>query len=78
MSKLLKKRDRLAPVRLELQGNAPRMAKQLAESLKLDPRQIYYCDCPLKLNYAYTLDKCPASMYWPVCFSCWPFLAERW
>ncbi len=65
MSKLLRKRDRLAPVRLEMQGHAPRLAKLLTESLKLETRQVYECSCPLKLSYAYMLDKCPASMYYP-------------
>ena len=36
MRSLLKKRDRLAPVRLELEGRAPRLAKRLCEFLKLD------------------------------------------
>jgi len=64
MSRLVKKRERLAPVRLELQGSAPRLAKHLAQSLKLDMRQVYTCDAPLKLGYAYQLDKCPANMYY--------------
>ena len=63
MQHLLKKRDRLAPVRLEVQGKAPRLAKRLANFLKLDARQVYTCDCPLKLDYAFQLDKCPAQMY---------------
>ena len=63
MQRLLKKRDRLAPVRLELQGKAPRLAKRLAEFLKLDARQVFTCDCPLKLDYAYQLDKCPPQLY---------------
>jgi len=65
MAKLLRKREKLAPVRLEMQGKASRLAKQLAASLKLDMRQVYTCDCPLKLNYAYMLDKCPPQMYYP-------------
>ena len=63
MARLLRKREKLAPVRLEMQGKAPRLAKLLAASLKLDMRQVYTCDCPLKLNYAYMLDKCPPQMY---------------
>ena len=65
MAKLLRKREKLAPVRLEMQGKANRLAKQLASSLKLDMRQVYSCECPLKLNYAYMLDKCPPQMYYP-------------
>ena len=63
MQRLLKKRDRLAPVRLELQGKAPRLAKRLSDFLKLDARQVFTCDCPLKLDYAYQLDKCPPQLY---------------
>ena len=63
MQRLLKKRDRLAPVRLELQGSAPRLAKRLQAFLKLDARQVFTCNCPLKLDYAYQLDKCPPQLY---------------
>ena len=72
MTKLLKKRARLAPVRLEIQGKAPRLAKLLAASLKLGMHQVYSCECPLKLGYAYSLDKCPAEMYWPPYAPVWP------
>ena len=63
MQRLLKKRDRLAPVRLELQGKAPRLAKRLMSFLKLDASKVFACDCPLKLDYAYQLDKCPPQLY---------------
>ena len=63
MAKLLRKRDKLAPVRLELQGQAPRLARMLLASLRLEPKQLYVCACPLKLSYAYLLDKCPPMMY---------------
>ena len=64
MSRLLRKREKLAPVRLELQGRAPRLAKMLANSLKLESKQVFSCVCPLKLGYAYLLDKCPSYMYY--------------
>jgi len=64
MAKLLRKREKLAPVRLEVQGKAQRLAKQLAASLRLDMRQVYFSECPLKLNYAYMLEKCPPQMYY--------------
>ena len=63
MQRLLKKRDRLAPVRLELQGKAPRIAKRLTAFLKLDARQVFVSECPLTLDYAYQLDKCPSQLY---------------
>ena len=43
MRSLLKKRDRLAPVRLELEGKAPRLAKRLCEFLKLDAERVFSC-----------------------------------
>ena len=63
MKSLLKKRDRLAPVRLELQGRAPRLAKRLAEFLKLAPERVFSCECPLKLDYIDQIEKAPAALY---------------
>ena len=63
MQRLLKKRDRLAPVRLELEGRAPRLVKRLTGFLKLDVRQVFACESPLTLSYAYQLDKCPPQLY---------------
>ncbi len=65
MRRLLKKRDRLAPVRLELQGKAPRLAKRLADFLKLSNERIFACDCPLKLDYVDQIEKCPAGLFFP-------------
>jgi len=72
MAKLLRKRERLAPVRLELQGNAARLSKMLAGCLKLEPKQVYTCVCPLKLNYAYMLDNCASEMYYKPYAPVWP------
>lgn len=77
MAKLLRKRERLAPVRLELQGSAPRLAKMLAGSLKLGPKQVYACACPLKLSYAYALDNCPPEMYYSPYVPVWPEYLDR-
>ena len=77
MTKLLRKRDRLGPVRLELQGNAPRLAKMLAGSLKLDNRQVYSCECPLKLNFAYALEKCAPELYNKPYSPVWPGYIDR-
>ena len=63
MRRLLKKRDRLAPVRLELEGNAPRLAKRLCEFLKLEPERVYSCECPLKIDYVDQIEKVPAQMF---------------
>ncbi len=77
MSKLLRKRDRLAPVRLEVQGKAPRLTRSLCTSLKLEPHQVFTCECPLKLEYAYQLDKCPAMMYNPPYQPVYPDYLDR-
>ena len=63
MRKLLKKRDRLAPVRLELEGRAPRLAKRLTDFLKLTPERVYSCDCPLKLDYIDQIEHCPTALF---------------
>ena len=63
MRTLLKKRDRLAPVRLELQGKAPRLAKRLAEFLKLGAERIFACACPLTLDYIDQIEKAPAPLF---------------
>ncbi len=63
MRRLLKKRDRLAPVRLELEGKAPRLARRLAAFLKLGPERVYSGACPLKLDYVDSIERCPAGMF---------------
>ncbi len=65
MRRLLKKRDRLAPVRLELEGKAPRLARRLAAFLKLEPDRIFSCGCPLKLDYIDSIDRCPPRLFNP-------------
>ncbi|MBR1821403.1 MAG: polyphosphate kinase 1 [Clostridia bacterium] len=63
MRTLLKKRDRLAPVRLELEGKAPRLAKRLSEFLKLDGERVFACACPLKLDYIDQIEKVPGQLF---------------
>lgn len=65
MTKLLRQRDKLAPVRLECQGDAPRLTSLLTEMLKLNPNQVFPCSCPLNLGYAYLLNKDNADLYYP-------------
>ncbi|MBQ8507433.1 MAG: polyphosphate kinase 1 [Clostridia bacterium] len=77
MAKLLRKRERLAPVRLEVQGDAPRLTRMLQSSLKLENKQVYTCACPLKLSYAYMLDSCPAELYYPPYQPVWPEYLDR-
>lgn len=77
MDVLLKKRDRLGPVRLEMQGSAPRLAKMLASSLKLEMKQVYSCACPLKLSYAYMLDGFAPELYNTPYTPVWPEYLDR-
>jgi len=77
MAKLLRKRERLAPVRLEVQGSAPMLTKMIAGSLKLEPKQIYNCACPLKLAYAYMLDNCAPEFYYKPYNPVWPAYLDR-
>ncbi len=65
MEKLLKLRERLAPVRLEMQGFAPRLQQLLCQRLKLQNSQCYHSTCPLSLDYAYLLNRCDPSLYYP-------------
>lgn len=63
MRKLLKKRDRLAPVRLELEGKAPRLARRLSAFLKLDETRVFSGDCPLVIDYIDAIDRCPPQLF---------------
>lgn len=55
MSKLLRARDRLAPVWLEVEGNAHELGKLLAKKLGLKKYQVYYSKCPAVLSWAYSI-----------------------
>ena len=63
MRSLLKKRDRLAPVRLELEGKAPRLAKRLCEFLKLDAERVFSCECPLVIDYVDHIERTPKTLF---------------
>lgn len=57
MQKLIKKRNLLAPVRLEYQGKLPGpILHQLCVRLGLDMDQVYACDAPLNLGYVFALE----------------------
>lgn len=77
MAKLLRKRERLAPVRLEMQHHAPKLSKLLADFLKLKPEQVYICACPLKLDWAYLLDRCAPELYYKPYAPQWPVYLDR-
>ena len=65
MTKLLRLRERLSPVRLEAQGDAPELLHALRERLKLTEQQTYVCRCPLVMGYAYDLDFADQTLYDP-------------
>lgn len=65
MAKLLRKREHLAPVRLEMQGESAGLQKMLQKMLKLHPHQTYTCTCPLVLRYVYQLDSKDPSLFYP-------------
>ncbi len=56
MKKVVKKRTRLAPVRLEIQGSAsPVLEDFLCQKLNLSSVQVFYSKAPLKLDYVYSV-----------------------
>ena len=58
VSKLLKKRTRLNPVRLEVQGQLDEQLKAtLLERLELDERQLFVSDAPISLQGVYSFEK---------------------
>lgn len=56
MRKALKKRTRLEPVRLEVQGQLSSFIKTyLVENLGLSDKQIYHTEAPIKMGYSFGL-----------------------
>ena len=72
MSQLLRQRERLSPVRLEMQGEAPGLREQLLRRLKLTPEQSYSGSCPLRLGYAYQLQPQDLALFYPPHVPQWP------
>ncbi|MGN1231013.1 MAG: phospholipase D-like domain-containing protein, partial [Anaerotignum sp.] len=66
MSKLLRARDRLAPVWLEVEGNAHELGKLLAKKLGLKKYQVYYSKCPAVLSWAYSIGEERKDLLHPV------------
>jgi len=64
MQSLLKKRTRLAPVRLEVEGSAPKLARQLCGFLKLGSEFVFSCGCPLTFGYMDQLEHIPSRFYY--------------
>ncbi|MDO4503490.1 MAG: polyphosphate kinase 1 [Coriobacteriia bacterium] len=70
MSQLLKKRNRLNPVRVEMQGSpCADLQAMILERLELSPAQAYVCDAPLVLDSAYAFEgRIPAELRSEVCY----------
>ncbi|MBM6926482.1 polyphosphate kinase 1 [Pseudoflavonifractor phocaeensis] len=70
MQKVLKKRARLAPVRLEIQGEASAELQQyLCQRLNLTNEQVFRCKSPLIMNYVYSLEsKLPQESATALCY----------
>ncbi len=58
VSRLLKKRNRLNPVRLEVEGKADKtLINPLLKRLKLTKNQAYYLNAPINLGWVFGLEK---------------------
>ena len=58
MRKVLKKRARLAPVRLEVQGGpSEALTDYLCQRLDLGPEQVFRTKAPIDMGYVYALEK---------------------
>ena len=77
MTKLLRQRERLAPVRLEMQGEAPALQAMLLRRLRLTAEQSYVCTCPLVLKYAYQLDSLDSALFYPPHAPAYPAWLDR-
>ncbi len=77
MKKVLKKRARLAPVRLEIQGDAGEdLTAFLCDRLSLPQEQVFRCKAPLTLGYVYALEgKLPPESAAALCY---PPYTPRW
>lgn len=78
MARIIRQRDRLAPVRLELQGNAPGLEAVLLHRLRLEPGQSFVSRCPLSLGYAYQLSDLALDLFYPPHAPVWPdYLSQK-
>lgn len=77
MKKILRKRARLAPVRLELQGEAGEgLISFLCQRLQLDREQLFRSKAPLNLGYVYDLERrLPSESLSGLCY---PPYTPRW
>lgn len=71
MKKLLKKRERLAPVRVETRGKmSETFQKYLCERFQVSKAQIFASEAPLDLSYAFSLEgQIPDTMRSRLCYT---------
>ena len=50
MKKVLKKRKKLAPVRLEINGNSETLEEMLTKKLSIKKHQVFKCSCPFEFK----------------------------
>lgn len=83
MSKLLKKRDHLSAVRLELDRRvSPDFAKKLAQLAGVEDRQVFADPCPLNMGYVFKLigtlpREVSVSLLYPPYEGRWPENLDR-
>jgi len=77
MKKVLKMRQRLQPIRLEVQGElGKKTLSVITAQLGLEPRRVFQMQMPLGLGYVYGLeDKIPASVHSELTFQ--PFKPQN-
>jgi len=56
MKAIIKKRDKLSPVRLELMKNGEKVKKYLQNKLNMEPSAVYISKSPLDMSYVWRLD----------------------
>ncbi|MDD7593412.1 MAG: polyphosphate kinase 1, partial [Peptoniphilaceae bacterium] len=58
MKKAIRKRNRLAPVRLEIQGTLPKSSiKFLMKHHNLEAEQVYFSKAPLRMKYVFAIEE---------------------
>ena len=74
MRKIVKKRNRLAPVRLELQvGRDDRAIDFLCRQLNLSREQVFFSKAPLRMNYVFSLEgQLPPESKTALCYPPYP------
>lgn len=64
MTKMIKKRKNLSPVRLEIQGKAPKITALLQKNLNLNDEKTFVSKAPLTLKFAFSLKSKSKQLYY--------------